>query len=152
MLAIMPAVLLFLIATPKTSVALPIETKCQTIKKASSPPTCLQVCFENENLTTARLFENADCSGDTFTSLTINVPPGDPYMQLCYPCGGEQSVACGVCGTEDDTCTLLTIPPGGAPNYMCDQFKYANAFLAIEQGPNSPTCFRDKYGRSVCTP
>lgn len=80
-----------------------IETSCQQIRKNSIPPTCLHVCYEKggaQELVSARLYKNADCSGTTFTDLKIFDPSKkvnpDPSMLICNPCGMDGAPACPV--------------------------------------------------------
>jgi len=153
-LAIVPVVLLFLIATPVTHAAF-VGTKCKTNVKFSPTPTCMEVCFTNGELTSGTLYPNKDCAAPG-TPLNVYTPAhGDPYLLLCFPCNKITDPSCDCSttpGTEQCSNPNFKIPGTSiTTGYRCDQLKYSDSDAFIEQGPNSPRCFFSGGGFS-CTP
>jgi hypothetical protein len=119
-----------------------IETSCQQIRKNSNPKTCLHVCYEtggSQELVSADLYQNEDCSGDVYTPLKVFSPSdGDPSMLICNPCGIPGAPDCA--GTTDATKKPFDIVQGNS-RVKCDIFRkeYETSGFTAEIGDDP--CF-----------
>jgi hypothetical protein len=132
----------------------PLAKGCERIQETDSSGAvsrCADFCFKDDKLDSAILYADPVNCSESATSLKINDPAkGDPDLYICSPCG-ESALSCSACDPDSPTCFKKILYPRDI-YFKCDLFKYSDTTFAGEVGQNSPVCFRDKYGRSVCTP